>query len=109
MFVILGCLLLRRRTLDVQMKIQNNFTEVSGIIPVHVGVTKIRFWSLTDFSIFHNVRYALAILVILHTFTRNFTSAMSCKQSAVLFFALVCLTADSIDEHFMCLFTSFFE
>lgn len=29
--------------LRLWMKIQNNFTEVSGIIPVHVGVTKIRF------------------------------------------------------------------
>lgn len=29
--------------------------------------------------------------------------------SAILFLSLVCLTADSIDEHFMCLFMSFFE
>lgn len=28
---------------------------------------------------------------------------------AVLFLVLACLTADSIDEHFMCLFMSFFE
>lgn len=81
MFVSLGHLLLRRTPLHVWTKIQNNFTEVSGIIPVRVGVTKIRFWSFTVSCIFHNVRYTVAISVIMHVFTRNFTSAISCKQS----------------------------
>lgn len=81
MFVSLGRLLLRRTPLHAWMKIRNNFTEVSGIIPVHVGVTTIRFWSLTVSCFFYNVRYTVAISVIMHVFTRNFTSAMSCKQS----------------------------
>lgn len=81
LFVTLGCLLHGRRTLDTCIKIQNNFAEVIDVIPLHVGRTKIIFWSVSIPCFFHNVRYAVAILVITHTFTRRFTSAMSCKQS----------------------------
>lgn len=76
---LLGCLLLKR-TLDGWLKIQNHFTEVSGIIWVCVLVTKIRFWSLTFSCIFHSVKYAIVILVIVHMFNRNFISGRSCKQ-----------------------------
>lgn len=110
MFASLGCLLIRRRTLDVWVKIQNDFTDISGVISERVGVTKIRFWSLTVSCIFHNVRYAVAILVIIYVYSPEILphSGTSCKQSAVLFLAVVCLTAASIDEHFVCLFMSFF-
>lgn len=79
-FVSLGSLMLRRRTLGEWMKIQNNFTEARGIIPVCVGVTKIRIWSLAASCIFHDVRYAVAVLVIVRTLTKNFTSALSYQQ-----------------------------
>lgn len=55
----------------------NDFTEVCDFIPVHVGVTKIRFWSLTVSCIFPTMRSAVGTSVILQRVTRNFSSAMS--------------------------------
>lgn len=46
---------------------------------MQVGVNEIRFWLFAVSRIFHNARYAVVILAITHTFTRNFTGAMSCK------------------------------
>lgn len=55
-------------------------------------------------------RYAVAILAMVHAFTRTFTSAVPFGRSVCSIIpSLECLTADYIDEHFMCLFMSLFE
>lgn len=54
--------------------------------------------------------YAIVTLVIVHTFTRQFTSAMPCGHSVCsTISSLECLTAAYINEHFVCLFMSLFE